>query len=134
MPLDPKASKTRSRLSDLQRKQICEYAEEHPNAKHQDIAEVLNDRNSGLKLERSTITKILKKYEVYKSIENEDAAKNRFRQRNVKFPTLELAMSVWVQQMTAADMPLSDQILKEKGMEFSRALNIDEKALLFSSG
>ena len=69
MPPDSKASKTCSRLSDLQRKQICEYAEEHPNAKHQDIAEVLNDRNSGLKLERSTITKILKKREIYKSIE-----------------------------------------------------------------
>ena len=69
MPPDPKASKTRSRLSDLQRKQICEYAEKHPNAKHQDIAEAFNDRYSGLKLERSTITKILKKREIYKSIE-----------------------------------------------------------------
>ena len=69
MPPDPKVPKKRSWLSNLQRKQICEYAEEHPNAKHQDIAEVFNDRNSGLKLERSTITKILKKREVYKRIE-----------------------------------------------------------------
>src|SRR5262245_4691736 len=118
MPPDPKAPKTRSRLSDLQRKQIYEYAKKNPNAKHQEIAEVFNNKYSGLQLERSTITKILKKREVYKSIEDEDAAENRFRQRNVKFPTLELAMSVWVQQMTAAGMPLSDQLLKEKGMEF----------------
>lgn len=43
-------------------------------------------------------------------------------------------MAVWVQQIAAAGMPLSDQLLQEKGSEFARALNIDEDSLSFSSG
>ncbi|CAG8845087.1 10738_t:CDS:2, partial [Gigaspora margarita] len=38
---------------------------------------------------------------------NESVAKNQFRHRSVKFSRLELAMKTWVQQIVAANMPLT---------------------------
>jgi hypothetical protein len=134
MPPDSKTPKTRSRLSDVQRKEICEYAANNRNVKHHEIAEEFKKRYPSLQLDRSTVSKILKKSELYMNLPEESVSANRFRHKPVKYPTLELAMSVWVQQITAGGMPLSDQLLREKGAEFARALEIDEKSLSFSSG
>lgn len=134
MPPDSKTPKTRSRLSDAQRKEICEYAAKNQNAKHHEIAEEFKKRYSTLQLDRSTVSKILKKSEQYMNLPEESVSANRFRHKPVKYPTLELAMSVWVQQITAGGMPLSDQLLREKGADFARALEINEKSLSFSSG
>src|SRR5262245_22006262 len=134
MSPDVKVPKTCSQLNNLQSKEICEYAEKHPNTKHYEVADIFNKKYSNLQLKRSTVSKLLKKREVYKSITNEGAAEHCFCHRSVKYPTLELAMSFWVQQMAAGGMSLSDQLLQEKGSEFARALNIEEDTLSFSSG
>jgi Tc5 transposase DNA-binding domain len=128
-----KTQKTRGRLNDLQKKQLCEYSKKNPNAKHHEIAKEFMNKYPGLQLDRSTVSKILKNQDLYKNI-NEDIAENTYRHRSVKYPRLELAMTIWVQQIIAANMILSDDLLKEKGMEFARALDISEKSLSFSSG
>ncbi|CAG8692530.1 8355_t:CDS:2 [Gigaspora rosea] len=128
-----KVPKTRGRLNDLQRKEICEYAQRNPNTKHHKIAQKFMKRYEGLKLDRSTVSKILKNREQYKNIKVESVAENQFRHRPVKFPRLELAMRTWVQQIVAANMLLSDYLLKEKGIEFACALDIKEEDLSFSS-
>ncbi|CAG8643903.1 29992_t:CDS:2 [Racocetra persica] len=81
----------------------------------------------------STISKILKNCELYKDIKEKSGAENQFRHKSVKFPELELAMRTWVQQIITANIPLSDYLLREKGIKFARILGIKEEDLSFLS-
>ncbi|CAG8800042.1 6299_t:CDS:2, partial [Gigaspora margarita] len=83
------------------------------------IAQEFMIRYEGLKLDRFTVSKVLKNCEQYKNIKDKSVAKNQFCHRSVKFPRLELAMRTWVQQIVAANMPLSNHLLREKGIEFA---------------
>lgn len=56
------------------------------------------------------------------------------RHREVKFPLLEHAMSLWVENVTAGGVTLTDLLIKEKARIFAQALNIQECELLFSNG
>ncbi|CAG8853218.1 2308_t:CDS:1, partial [Gigaspora margarita] len=90
-------------------------------------------RYESLKLDHSTVLKVLKNHEQYKNIKDESVAENQFCHRSVKFPRLELAMRTWVQQIVATNMPLSDHLLKEKRIEFACVLDIKEENLSFLS-
>ncbi|CAG8697644.1 2628_t:CDS:2 [Gigaspora rosea] len=64
-----------------------------------------------LKLDQSTISKILKK-------------KSK----------LEMAMNLWVSQVTTAGLILTDELLKLKGREFAQHLNVSADEIKFSNG
>jgi hypothetical protein len=48
-----------------------------------------------------------------------------FHQRSVKYPKLDKTMELWVSHAIVARLPLSDQILQEKGCDFANSFNID---------
>ena len=54
-------------------------------------------RYIGLKLDHSTVLKVLKNCKQYKNIKDKSVVENQFRHKAVKFPRLELAMRTWVQ-------------------------------------
>ena len=56
------STKTRSRLSIENKREICEYARRHPNVKHSDMANYFNEKFN-LTIDRSTVSKILLKKE-----------------------------------------------------------------------
>ena len=56
------------------------------------------------------------------------------RHREVKFPLLDHAMSLWVENVTAGGVTLTDLLIKEKARIFAQALNIQENELVFSNG
>jgi len=76
------STKTRSRLSIENKREICEYARRHPNVKHSDMANYFNEKFN-LTIDRSTVSKILLKKE--KWLTNKQTS-NMFRLRSAKYP------------------------------------------------
>ncbi|CAG8804222.1 1741_t:CDS:2, partial [Gigaspora rosea] len=130
----PAPKKTRSRLNNAQRKEICEYHVKNPSAKHHDIADEFKRRYPELNLDRTTVSKILKKKDQYLHIEENAATLNRYKNRGPKYPLIEKAMNIWVSQVSAAGLVLTDELVKTKGREFGRLLGISEDELKFSNG
>ena len=108
--------KTRSQLNLNNKREICEYAKRHPKAKHGEIANHFN-KKFNLSIDRSTVSKILTKKEKWLDLPPSKQTSSTFRQRSVKYPKLDKAMELWVSQAIAVRLPLSDQILQEKGCD-----------------
>ena len=53
-----------------------------------------------------------------------------FHQCSIKHPQLDKAMDLWVSQAIAGYLPLLDQILQEKGLEFTKNFNIEDNDVL----
>ncbi|CAG8728783.1 19829_t:CDS:2, partial [Gigaspora rosea] len=70
MPPGSIPKKTRSRISDKQKKEICEFAKMNPSYKQHQIANEFNQCYPDLKMDRSTVSKILKKTDEYQQIED----------------------------------------------------------------
>jgi len=131
---NPKKSKQhRSAISEEVKRQICEWAEANESKRHVDIANHFNEMHPNLKIDRSTISKILLQSDKWKQVNAEDSVQT-FRNREVKFPVLEYAMSLWVENATASGVVLTDLLIKEKAKTFAEAFNIQEKDLTFSNG
>jgi len=58
-PIRPKQKQHRSAISDDVKRQICEWSTANKNKRHEDIANHFNEVYPNLKIERSTISKIL---------------------------------------------------------------------------
>ncbi|CAG8721892.1 32058_t:CDS:2 [Gigaspora margarita] len=128
------SKKTCSQLNNAQCKQICEYHVKNPSAKYQDIADEFKRRYPELNLERSTVTKILKKKDQYLHIEENTTTQNQYKNRGPKYSLIEKAMNIWVGQVLAAGLVLTDELVKSKGREFGSLLGISEDELKFSNG
>jgi hypothetical protein len=125
-------SKKRAQLSIDNKREICEYANQHSILNHADIAKHFNEKFN-FNMDRSTVTKILSKREKWLNISTKQNP-STFHQRSVKHPKLDKAMELWVSQAIAEGLPLSDQILQEKGLEFAKNFNIEDDDLRCSNG
>ena len=83
-------------------------------------------------MDRSTISKILKKKEIYLALEDNSIYSSFKRSRQVKAPLVNEALKIWVGQALSNHMFISDAILKEKAKFFAR--NLNEDTLTFSNG
>src|SRR2546430_1950650 len=78
MPPSSLVKKTRSCLSDVQRKEICCYHKDHLFAKQQDIADKFQIRYPNLSLDRSTVSKVLSKKDHYLHLETTNQSQRVF--------------------------------------------------------
>ncbi|CAG8519198.1 14875_t:CDS:2, partial [Cetraspora pellucida] len=102
------------------RKQICEYSTQNPSANQQDIADEFKRRYPELNLDRST----------YLQLEENIETQNRYKNRGPKYPLVEKAMNIWVGQVSAAGLVLTDELVKSKGLnETSNAAENDSYQL-----
>ena len=53
-----------------------------------------------------------------------EGSKEIFRYKGVKFPELDRAMNLWVENITANGVILTDLLIKEKARFFANVLNI----------
>lgn len=135
MPPGPAHVKKRSRLSDAQRKEICEYSQKNPSVKHHEIAKEFLKRYPSLTLDRSTITKTLTKRNQYLKLKITASAEKTYRHRPPKYPLVEMALNLWVDQVNATTgLVLTDALLKEKAHTFAEGLGIDKDAQNFTNG
>ena len=124
----------RSAISDDLKCQICEWSEANRNKTHQDIASHFNKICSNIDIKRSTITRILQQKNKWKAVTNTEESSQIFRHKEVKFSILDYAMSLWVENVTAGGVILTDLLIKEKARVFAEAFNIQENELVFSNG
>ncbi|CAG8758326.1 tigger transposable element-derived protein 6-like [Rhizophagus irregularis DAOM 181602=DAOM 197198] len=111
-PIRFKPKQRRSAISDDVKHQICEWSTANKSKRHEEIAKHFNEKYSNLNIERI----------------------QTFRHKEVKFPALEHAMSLWVENVTAGGVILTDLLIKEKAKIFAEAFNIQEEDLSFSNG
>src|SRR5215207_3749749 len=95
-----------SAISDEIKRQICEWGKANKNKRHIDIAKHFNEVYPNLNLDRSTITKILLKSDRWLAIKNKEDSVKTFRHKAVKFPILDQAMNLWVENVSAGGVIL----------------------------
>src|SRR4051812_22841114 len=118
MPPSRSTKKTRSSLTKKQCKEICIYASKYPGKNQTEIASFFNIQWVK-NMDRSTISKILKKKEEFLAIEDNSIYALSKRSCQVKVPQLNEALRIWVGQALSSRMFISDAILKEKAIFFA---------------
>ncbi|KAJ7147523.1 Tc5 transposase DNA-binding domain-containing protein [Mycena crocata] len=114
------------RLYNVDRKAICIYHKENPNARQEDIARLYG-------VERSTISKILKNKTKWLNVPaNEDL--RIAKHRPSKFPEIEEDMVKWLLQCRDNDTILSDSMIRNKAKAIAHDLGIVEERFKASSG
>ena len=68
-----------SAISEDLKCQICEWSEANRNKKHHEIANHFNEKYSNVKIERSTVSKILKEKDKWKAVVNSESSNKTFR-------------------------------------------------------
>ena len=69
----------RSAINEDLKRQICEWSEANRNKKHHEIANHFNEKYSNVKIERSTVSKILKEKDKWKAVVNSESSNKTFR-------------------------------------------------------
>jgi len=120
-----------TKISNADKKKICEYAQKNPTAKRKEIIAACFPGTIQT-LTVTAISGILKKKEKYLSMAIDNIP--RFRERHVKNPMLEEATIKWFRNMEAAHLPVSDAILQQKAKNIRDLLNISEEEFDASAG
>ena len=130
--MSEKIKQTRTAISSETKREICEFHIKHPQISHLDIATHFNQLNN-TDIKRTTVSKILKNKEQWLSVITNPIT-STYKNREVKYPLLEEALSIWVKQALSKNLIISDNILREKAKDFAKDLNIAENTLVFSNG
>ncbi|CAG8759139.1 21798_t:CDS:1, partial [Gigaspora rosea] len=126
--------KTCSHISNIQKKEICEFTKKNPSYRHQEIENKFIKLYPNLQIDRSTVTKIPNKADIYNQIQKTVQAERTFRHHSVKYSRLELAINIWIEQVIIHEIIILDSLIREKGRQFAKEFDIPETSLAFSSG
>lgn len=110
----------------MDRKAICVFHQENPNARQEDIA-------ARYGVERSTISKILKHKTKWMNVPEDDDMRVA-KHRPSKFPEVEEELVNWLVQMKQQNTLLTDALIRNKAKETARNLQIPEERFKASSG
>ncbi|KAJ6019814.1 hypothetical protein N7522_000522 [Penicillium canescens] len=114
----PAAKSTPHRLlTDEYRQRICLYHEQNNAATHAEIGALFG-------VERSTVTKILRRKGIYLAISNRGPSPENRTKRRV--PDLKTALSNLVKEYRRSKTPINDEILMNKARAFYDACSLTE--------
>ncbi|KAK5696023.1 hypothetical protein LTR97_008443 [Elasticomyces elasticus] len=114
----------RKTLTDLDRKRMCQYAEEHPNAKQTEIGGIFG-------VERSTVSKVLRQKEKY--LFQDDGSRSPIKRAKGRTPDVEKALGVWARNQERKGLPLTDEAIREKARAFASTSTTPEIQQSWSS-
>ncbi len=78
--MPPNRSKqSRSAISDDLKRQICEWSEANKSKKHHEIASHFNEKTPNLKIDRSSVSKILAQRDKWKAVIPNEISNKTFR-------------------------------------------------------
>ncbi|CAJ0643244.1 1794_t:CDS:2 [Entrophospora sp. SA101] len=115
-------------ISEQLKREICIYYQEN----FQEIANYFSEKIS-LNIDRSSVTKILHDKEKWLDVSS-TSHHNTFHHRKVRFPELEKAMNIWIGQVSASGLIITDNLVAEKAKNFGEKLGIEKTELTFSNG
>ncbi|KAI7225169.1 hypothetical protein KC330_g9182 [Hortaea werneckii] len=102
----------RKTLTDNDRKRMCQYAEDHPNAKQTKIGAIFG-------VERSTVSKVLRRKEEY--LIQDDGSKSPVKCAKSRSPDIERALAVWAENQKQKGLSLTDELIHEEARMFPMA-------------
>ncbi|KAK4634180.1 hypothetical protein CLAFUW4_00637 [Fulvia fulva] len=117
-------STPRKTLTDMDRKRMCQYAEEHPNAKQTEIGAIFG-------VERSTVSKVLRQKERY--LFQDDGSRSPIKRTKGRSPDIERALAVWAKNQERRGLPLTDELIRDKARAFSATTTTTENHVTLSS-
>ncbi|KAF4617871.1 hypothetical protein D9613_006061 [Agrocybe pediades] len=116
-PRAPYRKHTKRKLTELDKKHICEFHIEHPNARQEDIA-----RQFGI--ERSTVSKILKMKKAWLE-QVTKYSENTSRRRFSKWSEIDSDIDVkYLQKWTDAGIPITDKLLRDTALEIGQSYGL----------
>lgn len=121
-----KEKHTKNKLRNMDRKEMCLYAEQNPKARQEDIA-------SRFGVERSTVSKVLKNKAHWLSLEDEEILKIA-KHRPIKFPDIESDVLHWVHERAAKGELVTDAALRERAKDAARRLGVGDDDFKASGG
>lgn len=119
------ATTPRKTLTDLDRKRMCQYAEEHPTSKQTEIGAIFG-------VERSTVSKVLRQKEKY--LFQDDGSRSPAKRPKGRSPDIERTLAVWAKNQEKKGNPLTDELIKQQARAFmATTTNPDDSVVLSSS-
>jgi hypothetical protein len=109
----------RTSLTALQKKELCLAKQTAPYPTNVDLSNTFN-------IGKSTVSEILKDKKKWLEIDDDSHEANKKKQRNLMYNDIDQALAIWVEQSLNANIDLSGEILKEKGMVFAELLNTND--------
>ncbi|PKK55696.1 hypothetical protein RhiirC2_651795, partial [Rhizophagus irregularis] len=110
-------SRKRVILSAAQKRELCETKEKNPNLSNISLVQQY-------RVGKSTITDILKEKERWLSITESQGSIKKFR--GPKWPQLENALSLWVDNALNTKQDIDGNILKTKASYFANQFSIED--------
>jgi len=110
-------SRKRVSLSAAQKRELCETKEKNPDLSNVELAVQYN-------VGKSTITDILKEKERWLAISESQGSVKKFR--GPKWPQLENALSLWVDNALNTKQDIDGNVLKTKASYFANQFSIEE--------
>ncbi|EME49302.1 hypothetical protein DOTSEDRAFT_68166 [Dothistroma septosporum NZE10] len=117
-------STPRKTLTDMDRKRMCQYAEEHPNAKQTEIGAIFG-------VERSTVSKVLRQKEKY--LFQDDGSRSPIKRTKGRSPDIERALAVWAKNQERRGLPLTDDLIRDKARAFSATTTTPDHQVTLSA-
>ena len=125
------AKRSRTEITQGQKREICRYQEAHQTANLQEIASHFNSE-WGTEIKRNTVGDILRQKNKWLQVPADSS--NILRDRAPKFKKLEESLFLWFCQASSQNAVISEPILLEKAKYFGEHLNITEEEFKYSSG
>lgn len=111
-------TRKRKSLSYAEKKELCEWQKDNPSYNQEDLAKKFD-------ISKSQVCNILKEKEKWLSIDiSNKEVKNQKRDRGAKFPEVESALYLWMQQALASNLTITGDVLKAKALNFAARLQI----------
>ncbi|KAK5125318.1 hypothetical protein LTR85_000427 [Meristemomyces frigidus] len=114
----------RKTLTDMDRKRMCQYAEEHPNAKQTEIGAIFG-------VERSTVSKVLRQKEKY--LFQDDGSHSPIKRAKGRSPDIERALAVWAKNQERKGLPLTEEVIRDKARAFAATTTTPENQQILTS-
>jgi hypothetical protein len=114
---DTSQTKKRVVLTHAQKRQLCLDYQNTPRPTQGELATLY-------KIKQNTVSDILKKKEKWLSIDPDSEESNKQREKSVRFPQIEEALSLWTTNALAADLIINTDVLREKAKFFAQQFEI----------
>ncbi|KLO04611.1 hypothetical protein SCHPADRAFT_947579 [Schizopora paradoxa] len=108
----------RGRLTNRERKEICEYALKHPGIRQEFIG-------SKFGIDRSTVSKVIKGQAKWLNI-SEENGDVRVNHRPMKFANIESEMEHWLDECRRSETMISNIMIRAKALEVARSFGIPD--------
>ena len=106
-------------LTNIQKKELCEYKITNPNQTYEEIGKKFG-------IGKSTVGDIIKEKEKWLAIAENSMDANKKHNRGGEWPQLEEALAIWVNLANEANHAVTGAILSQKAMQFAQRLNIPD--------